>query len=193
MDVNKVAAVEALLFTAEKPVALVDIANTIDVTIEETREYLDRLGREYNQKKSHGIKLEQYEDSYIFVTKSHLAPYIKKLHDVSQRKRLTQASLETLAIIAYKQPVTRSEIEEIRGVKVERTLRTLSKYDLIQELGRKDTTGNPIEYGTSKEFLRQFDLNSLSELPQLEDIEIEKEKQAEIEEEMLEKELNEDN
>lgn len=174
MNINKIAAVEALLFTAEEPVSVVDIADTIDVTIQESKEYVNIIKKEFNKKSSHGIRLEQYSDSYIFVTKSHLAPYIKKLHNISKTTKLSRAALETLSIIAYEQPVTRSEIEEIRGVRVDKTLTTLGKYNLIKELGRKDTTGNPILYGTTEEFLRQFNLKDLSELPDLDEIDFSK-------------------
>jgi len=168
MNVNKIAAIEALLFTAEDPVSLVEIADTIDMTISETREYINVLKKEYNQKKFHGIKLMKYDESYIFATKSYLAPYVKKLHNITEITGLSQAALETLAIIAYKQPVTRPVIEKIRGVNVERTIRTLKKYNLIKEVDRKDTTGNPILYGTTREFLQQFNLNSISDLPEIE-------------------------
>ncbi len=167
MDVNKIAGIEALLFTAEEPVSITEIADTIDMTISEVKDYIKVLKKEYNQKKFHGIKLIKYDNSYIFGTKSHLAPYIKKLHDITNVTNLSQAALETLAIIAYKQPVTRSVIEEIRGVKVERTINTLKKYNLIKDKGRKDTTGNPILYGTTEEFLKQFNLNAVSDLPEI--------------------------
>ena len=173
MDVNKIAALEALLFTAKEAIAIDDIADTIDLTLAETEEYIEVIKKEFNQKRSHGIQLKEYDDKFILATKPHLAPYVKKLHHISKTKNLSQAALETLAIIAYKQPVTRSHIEKIRGVKVEKTLMTLSKYGIIKELGRKDTTGNPIVYGTTEEFLKQFDLNSLSELPDVDDIELE--------------------
>ena len=167
MDVNNIAAIEALLFTAEEPVSVTEIADTIDMTLSETREYIEVLKKEYNNKKFHGIKLLEVENSYIFATKSHLAPYVKKLHNITKITSLSQAALETLAIIAYKQPVTRATIEKIRGVKVEKTLNTLSKYNLIEEVGKKDTTGKPILYGTTKEFLKQFNLKSLTDLPDI--------------------------
>ncbi len=166
MNVNNLAAVEALLFTAPEPLSLEELADTLDVTIEEAKELVAVLEKEYNEKKSHGIQLKEYNSNYIFVTKEHLAPYIKKLHDTSMSRSLSQAARETLAIVAYRQPVTRGEIEEIRGVNAEGTLRTLRKYDLIKEVGRKEELGRPILYGTTGEFLRQFDLNDIEELPE---------------------------
>lgn len=167
MNVNKLAATEALLFTAPEPLSPEEMADTIDVTLNEMKEIISVLKTEYNDKKSHGIQLREYNGNFIFVTKEHLAPYINKLHDVVKTGRLSQAALETLAIIAYKQPVTRGEIEKIRGVNAERTLQTLGKYDLITEVGRREAVGRPILYGTTGEFLQQFDLNTLDELPGL--------------------------
>ena len=102
----------------------------------------------------------------MFVTKSDYSSLIRDMHN-KKVTRLSQAALETLAIIAYKQPITRAEIEEIRGVKAEKTLLTLGKYGLIEELGRKDTLGNPIVYGTTDKFLHHFDLQDLSQLPEV--------------------------
>ena len=168
MNVNNLAAVEALLFTAPEPLSPEEMATTVDVTIEEMKEMIQVLENEYNNKKSHGIQLREYNGNFIFVTKEHLAPYIKKLHDTPPRDNLSDAAMETLAIIAYKQPITRTEIEQIRGVNVERTLNTLGKYDLVEPQGREDSPGRPILYGTTEEFLKQFALNSLEELNELE-------------------------
>ncbi len=165
MNVNDLAAVEALLFSAPEPLSIEELADTVDVTVKEIRELIRVLEREYNQKRSHGIQLRQYNGNYIFVTKEHLAPYIKKFHETVNTAKLSGAALETLAIVAYKQPVTRGEIEEIRGVNAERTLKTLEKYNLIAEAGRQDSPGNPILYITTEEFLRQFNLQNLDELP----------------------------
>ena len=168
MNVNDLAAVEALLFTAPEPLSPDEMAATIDVTIEEMMEIIKVIENEYNNKKSHGIQLREYNGNYIFVTKEHLAPFIKKLHDTAPRDNLSEAALETLAIVAYKQPITRTEIEKIRGVNAERTLNTLRKYDLIEPRGREESPGRPILYGTTEEFLKQFALNSLEELKESE-------------------------
>ncbi|MFW5985190.1 MAG: SMC-Scp complex subunit ScpB [Halanaerobiaceae bacterium] len=168
MNVNNLAAIEALLFTAPEPLSCSELADTVDVTLDEIKELLSVLKKEYNDKRSHGIQLKEYNGNYIFVTKEHLAPFIKKLHDVSKKSSLSQAARETLAIVAYRQPVTRGEIEEIRGVNAERTLSTLSKYNLIEEVGREESLGHPILYGTTEEFLQQFDINNLQDLPKKE-------------------------
>lgn len=170
MNEDVQAVLEALLFTAKEPVSLSDIARILSLSTEETEIQLQALNERY-QKDNHGIELKQYDNSYVFATKTEFAQYIEELHEVTTRKKLSKAALETLAIIAYKQPVTRMEIEDIRGVSAERTLTTLGKYDLIEELGRKDTIGNPIVYGTTDEFLKQFDLENISQLPDLKHIE----------------------
>ena len=166
MKVSILARIEALIFSAEKPISLSDLSSTLNRPEEELKEHIYVIKKEY-EKKSHGIELKEYNQSYIFGTKPEYASMIEKMHTPPDKTSLSEAALETLAIIAYKQPVTRSEIEDIRGVKAEKTLNTLSKYNLIKELGRKETIGNPIVYGTTEEFLRQFDLEDLSELPQI--------------------------
>ncbi len=163
------AIIEALLFTARKPVAIENISGTLDITIKETKDYLDQLAERYHNK-FHGIILKKYDNKYIITSKAEFSSYIKKLHNLNEEVSLSSAALETLTIIAYRQPVTRIEIEEIRGVKAEKTLLTLSKYNLIKELGRKNTIGNPIVYGTTDKFLQYFDLEDLSQLPEIEEI-----------------------
>ncbi|MFW5856106.1 MAG: SMC-Scp complex subunit ScpB [Halanaerobiales bacterium] len=169
MEVNKLAALEAVIFSAGEPVTESELSNILELSKSKLREYLEVLKKEYD-KNSHGIELKRYGDGYKFVTKPDYADFIKELHEGNRQVSLSRAALETLAIIAYRQPVTRAEIEEIRGVKAEKTLLTLSRYNLIQELGRKETIGNPIVYGTTEEFLQHFDLEDLSRLPELEEI-----------------------
>ena len=128
------------------------------------------LEKKYQSSES-GIQLKEYNDSYIFQTKKEFAEDIEQLFNITKVSSLSTASMETLAIIAYRQPVTRSEIEEIRGVKVERTLSTLRKYELIEEVGRKETIGNPIIYGTTDQFLEYLDIEDLNQLPEIERVE----------------------
>ncbi len=168
MNEEILAKIEALIFTALKPISLKKISATLELNEDIIIRYLDELKTEYD-KKLHGFNLKEYNGEYIFKTKYDMAPYIKKLHSLEKNISLSQAAMETLAIIAYRQPITRTDIESIRDVKVEKTLLTLSKYDLIKELGRKDTIGNPIVYGTTDEFLEYFDINNLSELPEIEE------------------------
>lgn len=168
MKKKDLAKVEAFIFAAENPIPLKDISDAVDIKKRECRKCLKKLREKYS-KKEHGIILKEYDDKYIFKTKSRMASFISKYYEKEREVNLSNAALETLSIIAYKQPVTRLEIEEIRGVKAEKTLLTLSKYDLIKEFGRKDSIGNPILYGTTDKFLEHFDIADLSELPPLED------------------------
>lgn len=166
MNVNILATLEAIIFATEEPVPLEELAATVELTENETEKYIEALKKEY-EKENHGFYLKEYDHSYLFLTKRCYHSAIQDMHS-KKITRLSQAALETLAIIAYKQPVTRAEIEDIRGVKAEKTLLTLTKYGLIEELGRKDTIGNPIVYGTTKKFLQHFDLKDLSYLPEIE-------------------------
>ena len=168
MEKKYLARVEAFIFAAEDPIPLKDISKALDINKRECRKYIKKLREKYSHNE-HGIILKEYDDKYIFKTKSQMAAFISEYYEKEREVKLSSAALETLSIIAYKQPVTRTEIEEIRGVKAEKTLLTLSKYDLIKELGRKDSIGNPILYGTTERFLEHFDITDLSELPPLED------------------------
>ena len=167
MEKNYLAKIEAFIFAAENPIPIKDISNALDINKRECRKYIEKLREKYSHKE-HGVILKEYDDKYIFKTKSQMASFIRDYYEKEREVKLSSAALETLSIIAYKQPVTRAEIEEIRGVKAEKTLLTLSKYNLIKELGRKDSIGNPILYGTTEKFLEHFDITDLSELPPLE-------------------------
>ncbi|NLJ83359.1 MAG: SMC-Scp complex subunit ScpB [Halanaerobiaceae bacterium] len=167
-----IATIEALIFASDEPVSIEEISKALAIRVRDVKEALDELYTAYLDKR-HGIYLKEYNGRYIFVTKPEYVSVIKEMHQ-KRITRLTPAALETLAIIAYKQPITRAEIEEIRGVKAEKTLLTLSKYGLIEEMGRKETIGNPIVYGTTEKFLEHFDLTDLSHLPEVlpEDLQI---------------------
>jgi segregation and condensation protein B len=167
---EEIAMVEALIFSSKKKLtrsAILEISNFDEVKLEKIILYITA---KYQQADS-GIQLKEYNDSYLFQTKKSFAEQIEQLFDITKVSSLSSAALETLAIIAYRQPVTRAEIEEIRGVKVERTLNTLGKYELITELGRKETIGNPIIYGTTDQFLEYLDIEDLSQLPEIERVE----------------------
>lgn len=129
---------------------------------------LERLEEKYNQESP--LVLVNYGERYHFITNEYLFEYALKLLNLNKVRQLSQSALETLAIIAFKQPITRLEIEEIRGISSELMLRKLIAQDLIQETGRLDTPGRPILYGVTHVFLDLFKLVSLEELPQLETI-----------------------
>lgn len=167
---QKAAIVEALIFSSRKMIkkeTLLKITELEEFKLDKILEYLE----EKYQKGDSGIQLKCYNDRYVFQTKEIFSDYIEKLFDITKVSSLSTAAMETLAIVAYRQPVTRTEIEEIRGVRVSGTLNTLCKYELIEEIGRKDTIGNPIIYGTTNHFLEYIDIEHLSELPEIERVE----------------------
>ncbi len=187
---KEIALVEALIFSSKKKVPRAVVKEITAFSEEKLERIIIYLEQKY-QGVEFGIQLKEYNDSYLFQTKKEFAAEIEQLFDITKVSSLSTASMETLAIIAYRQPVTRSEIEEIRGVSVERTLTTLSKYELIEEVGRKETIGNPIIYGTTDQFLEYLDIEDLAELPEIERVEKlfveEIEKAAERKKEMAEK------
>ncbi len=151
----------------DEGLSLKQIAEVLEVDELKASEIIEDLKQEYEQNNKRGIMIVQLAGTYQLATKKENAVFLKKLVDSPHTSTLSQAALETLAIIAYKQPITRAEIEEIRGVKTERPLHTLVSKVLIKEVGRVEGTGRAFLYGTTKEFLDYFGLKSLKELPQL--------------------------
>ncbi|WHY84498.1 SMC-Scp complex subunit ScpB [Neobacillus novalis] len=169
MDIiNWSSIIESLLFAAgDEGLSLKQLAEVLDVDELKASEIIEDLKKEYDRDDKRGIMVVQLAGTYQLATKKENAVYLKKLVDSPHTSTLSQAALETLAIIAYKQPITRAEIEEIRGVKTERPLHTLISKVLISDVGRAEGTGRAYLYGTTKEFLDYFGLKSLKELPQL--------------------------
>ncbi|MGL4873377.1 MAG: SMC-Scp complex subunit ScpB [Clostridium sp.] len=161
------AAIEAMLFVSGEPLSLRDIAINLEITPKETEEILGEMLLKY-EIGNRGIKIIQINGLYQLVTKGEYSEYIERLLNKNRRQGLSQASLESLSIIAYKQPITRADIDEIRGVKSDSALQKLMERELISEVGRLDVIGRPILYGTTDEFLRQFSLSGIDELPSLE-------------------------
>ncbi len=165
---NDLGVLESLLFAAgDEGLTLKQIMNVMEISDEKVKRLIDELKADYESDERRGITLLEVAGTYQLATKKEHAIYLKRLVESPAQKTLSQAALETLAIIAYKQPVTRAEIEEIRGVKTERPLQTLISRGLIQEVGRAEGTGRAILYGTTKEFLDYFGLKDLKELPPL--------------------------
>ena len=164
--------IEAMLFVSDKPLFINEIKGVLeDLDVKEVKEVIACLAKEYEDTRR-GFRLKEIAGGYQIVTDTVFAPWLQKLYKTSGADRLRGPSLETLAIIAYKQPVTKPEIEAIRGVNVDGVLKTLVEKTLIRVVGRKDTVGRPILYGTTSEFLQYFGLNSLDELPRLEEFNI---------------------
>jgi len=161
--------IEAVLFTSEKPVVLEQIKEVVEgVDTRDIREIINVLKGEYVERKS-GISIIEIAGGYQMLTNSDYAMYIKKFYHSRHKEKLSKPALETLAIIAYKQPVTRLDIELIRGVNSDGVMVHLLDKGLVKIVGRKDVPGRPYMYGTSKEFLEYFGLKSLEDLPKLED------------------------
>jgi segregation and condensation protein B len=159
-------AIEALLFASGDPLSLQDLVNHLEEKSKIIEIIIQEMIEEY-ENSNRGIKIICIKGSYQLVTKSENADYIQKLLKKNKRQSLSQASIESLAIVAYKQPITRIDIDEIRGVKSESAIQRLIERDLIKEIGRLEVPGRPILYGTTEEFLRQFELKDLQDLPSL--------------------------
>lgn len=161
--------IESLLFVSGEPLDIKQIASIIECSVKFTKELMAEMIKHYEEE-FRGITIIKVNESYGLVTKSKNSDYVEKLLGTNSRQSLSQAALETLAIIAYKQPITRVDIDEIRGVKSDRALNTLVQKGLIKESGRLDVPGRPILYGTTEEFLKYFGLEDLSSIPYLDDL-----------------------
>ncbi|AMM93735.1 SMC-Scp complex subunit ScpB [Peribacillus simplex] len=160
---------EALLFaTGDEGLSVKQIASVLEITEYQARDIVESLKEEYISD-VRGIQVIEIAGVYQMTTKKAHSDYLKRLVETTSTQGLSQAALETLAIIAYKQPITRAEIDEIRGVKTERPIHTLVTKVLIKEVGRAEGSGRAYLYGTTKEFLDYFGLNSIDELPPLAD------------------------
>jgi len=159
-----------MLYIWGQPLSAKDAADTLDISKKDAIEIFKELQKEY-EKEDRGIQIRRINESFQFITKPENADFIKRLCTPVKVKRLSQAALEVLAIIAYRQPVTKGEIDAIRGVKCDRVIEGLEKKELIREKGRSDAVGRPILYATTDTFLKNFGFEDLSELPEIEDLE----------------------
>ena len=163
-------AIESLIFSAESPVKLELIREIIgEADKEQIERVLEIIHRDY-QDPNHGFELVHVADGFQFRTKPRFSEWIRKLRR-TKIPRLSRSSMEVLAIVAYKQPVVRAEVESIRGVDSASALKTLLERRLVRILGRKDVPGRPMVYGTTREFLHSFGLRNLSDLPTLREVE----------------------
>jgi len=156
---------ESLLFVADEPIAVSQLAKVLEVKGKFIEEALERLRTEYSQR---GLRIQRKGERVQMVTAPEAAPHIERFLGLQLSGKLSTAALETLAIIAYQQPITRAQIEAVRGVNCDGVLRTLTSKGLIEEIGRLEQVGRPILYGTTFEFLQYFGLQDLAELPPLE-------------------------
>ncbi len=175
------AVLEAVLFTMGDSVEVERLAGLIEEDEDTTRQILADMKANLD-KSERGITIIELDGAYQMCTKPEMYEYLIELTKSTRREALTEAALETLSIIAYKQPVTRMDIEKIRGVACDYALNRLLEFDLIKELGRMDAPGKPILFGTTEQFLRSFGVKSLDELPEISQVKLEEfREQAEAE------------
>lgn len=170
------AVIESILFTMGDSVEISRLADVIEEDTKTTKEILAGMQEKY-EKEDRGISIMELEDSVQLCTKAELYEYLIKIAKAPRKFVLTDTVLETLSIVAYKQPVTRVEIERIRGVSCDHAINKLLEYNLITELGRLDAPGRPLLFGTTEQFLRSFGVKSLEELPELNPVQMEEFKQ----------------
>lgn len=166
------AIVEAILFTMGESVELERIAKTLELDTERTKKIIEHLMQRYEDD-GVGVKIMELDGSYQMCTKGEMYEYLVKIAKQPKKHVLTDVLLETLSIIAYKQPITKVEVEGIRGVSCDYAINKLLEYDLIKELGRKDAPGRPILFGTTEQFLRSFGVKNLTELPSINTVQVE--------------------
>jgi segregation and condensation protein B len=162
-------AIEAVLFASDEPLSAERLANIVDTTTKQIRQHIKNLNDKY-QANNNAFRIEQIAGGYQMLTLSTYNHWLKKLLRVRGDSKLSPAALETLAIIAYKQPVIRADIEAIRGVAVNELVRSLMEKGLVKIVGRAEVLGRPMLHGTTKKFLEVFGLNSLKDLPKNEEL-----------------------
>ena len=177
------AVLEAVLFTMGRSVELSQLAAAIGQSRETAAKAMERLSRRYEESGACGMQILHLEDSYQMCTKSKYYENLIQVASAPKKQVLTEVMLETLSIIAYKQPVTKMEIEKIRGVKSDHAVNRLIEYNLVYEAGRLDAPGRPALFATTEEFLRRFGVGSTEDLPTM-NPEQEEEIKAEVEEEL---------
>lgn len=162
---NPEGVIEAILFAMGNSVEYSKLADVLNISVAETKEIISDMQRKYEKNKNRGVSIVELEDSVQMCTKTDMYEHLIKVATVPKRYSLSDAALETLSIVAYKQPVTRLEIEKIRGVNCDYSVNKLIEYGLIAEIGRLDAPGKPLLFGTTEDFLRSFGVKSLEELP----------------------------
>lgn len=163
-------AFESMMFVWGGPLDVKAAADVFNISKQEAYGYFKELESEYEQE-GRGIVIREVNKAFQFVTREENADYIERLCTPVKARKLSQSALEVLAIVAYKQPVTKGEIEAIRGIKCDRVMDGLAKKDLVREVGRSDAVGRPILYGTTDTFLKNFGFSTIKDLPPIEDIE----------------------
>lgn len=171
--------IEAVLFAWSDPLSIKELSKVLELDLKTTERIIAAMIDEFNYTKR-GIQIIRMNEYVQLATKPEHFEYIQRLLEPKQNKGLTQAALETLAIIAYKQPIPKGEIESIRGVKCDKAISTLIEKELIEEKGRLEKTGRPIVYGTTIVFLKTFGLNTIDDLPPISEFQMLTEDEEEI-------------
>ena len=167
MEMNEIPQIlEAILFVAGEPVAIRDLAAALELGEMELMNAVEALERACE---SRGVAIKRYGDHLRMETRAEYAPYVVRLLQPVQRQTLSQSAMETLAVIAYRQPATKGEVELVRGVKCDYSIQSLLQKGLIKEVGRKEALGRPILYATTDRFLEHFGISDIRELPPLPD------------------------
>lgn len=160
--------IEAILFVAGEPVALSDLTTALGISEIETIRAVEEMERAFDTQKR-GIAVKRYGDHLRLETRAEYAPFVERMLQPVQRQSLSQTAMETLAVIAYRQPTTKGEVEQVRGVKCDYSVQSLLQKGLIKEVGRKEALGRPILYATTDKFLEHFGISDIRELPPLPD------------------------
>ena len=161
------AAISAILFAMGDSVELKKLSEAIGYDIEETREIIGKMKAKFEKNKDFGLTIVELDDSVQMCSKTEMYEYLIKVAKIPKNMHLSDTALETLSIIAYKQPVTRAEIEKIRGVSCDHPINRLLEFGLICELGRLNAPGRPLLFGTTEQFLRSFGVKSIDDLPDI--------------------------
>ena len=175
------AVIEAVLFTMGESVEISKLAELIEESKATTKKIVYEM-KEKLQQANRGIDIVELEDSFQMCTKTEMYEYLIKIAKSPRKYVLTDSVLETLSIIAYKQPVTRADVEKVRGVNCDHAINRLIEFDLVTELGRLDAPGRPLLFGTTEEFLRRFGIHSLEALPEMNPMQVEEFKQQALQE-----------
>ncbi len=165
--ISLAALVESLLFVAAEPVTIAQLAQVLGVTTEATAAAVDQLAEAYHTQGGRGIRLQRKNDRVQLISAPEAAPFVERFLGIDLNTTLSTAALETLAVIAYRQPLTRADIEAVRGVNCDGVLRTLVSHGLVEPVGRLEQPGRPFLYGTTFQFLQYFGFESLAALPSL--------------------------
>ena len=188
MDLDrKKAAIEAILFASGRVIKINELMTILEISSDEIISIVNNMGEEY-AKNNRGIEIIKIEDGYQLATKKEMYEYLYPIFDKRSKPNLSQASMETLAIIAYNPKITRAEIEQIRGVSSDATIYKLLEYNLIENVGKADLPGRPTMYSTTESFLKMFGLTSLDELPELPKYKLDENEQIIIEDILPKKE-----